>query len=292
MENPVKVIVKGKVSLKDLKKKMTPPQAPAPPPSGLVWNPWTVASADIAFKANRNGIGDGEDKVGAECGTVALGQNSPYDMEIRIEGALYKCDVKKLDNNTFNTGVHGRNALRPIKHKMETLLALFTTLESQPIFTAEEKAKLKDVEDVSPDEMSVGNLQRVYQVCKMLNAKQSALRAPLPSFAPFADVANSSTAIEMSAEAYYRISKILGRPLPADLLPHQATLELLALLDHDYISRPDTFYKELNELVSIFEGLVLICVDEAKGYCILKEPLKNIKFERITRGHPRFRVIF
>jgi hypothetical protein len=47
----------------------------------------------------------------------------------------------------------------------------------------------------------------------------------------------------------------------------------------------------LNSLVSIFSGLKLIFVDEKKGYCIL-DNISNIKFERITRGHPRFRLLF
>ena len=40
------------------------------------------------------------------------------EIPITIDGIEYDCDVKKLDNSTFNTGVKGRNALRPIKTKI------------------------------------------------------------------------------------------------------------------------------------------------------------------------------
>lgn len=46
----------------------------------------------------------------------------------------------------------------------------------------------------------------------------------------------------------------------------------------------------LNSLVSIFSGLKLIFVDEKKGYYIV-DSISKISFERITRGHPRFRLV-
>ena len=67
-------------------------------------------------------------------------------------------------------------------------------------------------------------------------------------------------------------------------------LLLLNDISHEYIINPDKLYNSLNSLVSIFSGLKLIFVDEKKGFCILNNIL-NIKFERITRGHPRFRLL-
>ena len=83
----------------------------------IEWINWSDKSKDISFKTTIKGVGDGEQKVANELDTNILGQNSDFDMKVIIEGIEYECDVKKLDNYTFNTGVKGRNALRPIKTK-------------------------------------------------------------------------------------------------------------------------------------------------------------------------------
>lgn len=54
----------------------------------------------------------------------------------------------------------------------------------------------------------------------------------------------------------------------------------------------ELFNESLDNLTSIFDGMKLIFVDEVKGYCIWDKKMGCINFERITRGHPRFRVHF
>lgn len=257
--------------------------------SSLVWQPWTVKSEAIAFGTNRPGIGDGEDKVAAELNTVALGQNRPYDMDVVLDGASVAADVKKLDLNTFNTGVNGRDALRPIKNRMEALLNRLPDLIPLP-WESSEKAALTTLSSKSPDELCVGTLHLIQQVCDLLHQKQQVLRASLPTVQDMTDPYTGAM-IHMTAERYYQLSHIFGIPLPEILQPHHATLSLLAHLDHPYVHDPAQFMKELQALTIMFQGTVLIFVDEQKGYSVVKNPCECIQFERITRGHPRFRVI-
>ena len=107
----------------------------------IVWINWTDKSKDISFKNTVKGVGDGEQKVANELDTNILGQNSYFDMKVIIEGIEYECDVKKLDNYTFNTGVKGRNALRPIKSKITDLLNSFRKILGSNILTQEEITK-------------------------------------------------------------------------------------------------------------------------------------------------------
>jgi hypothetical protein len=88
---------------------------------------------------------------------------------------------------------------------------------------------------------------------------------------------------------YYNICVILKQNF-MDEYELQNTLILLNDISHEYILYPNELQKSFNELVTIFSGFKLIFVDEKKGYCILDD-ISKIAFERITRGHPRFRVL-
>lgn len=248
----------------------------------LTWAPWTAKSEGIAFETQRDGIGDGEDKLAAELDTVPYGQNSSYDMDIILDGVKRQSDAKKLDNGTFNTGVKGRDALRPIKTKIDVLLETLRVLESNPIFSAEEKAQIHTLSGVSPDEMCVKKLLHLNSVIKMLKQKQDQVRASLPTI--------TYGLWEMTVDKCYAVCETLAHPIPADYVQYSDTVHLLKLLTHDFINDTDRLNRELNALVSIFTDIVLVFVDRQKGYSILKD-LKNITFQRITRGNPRFRVL-
>jgi hypothetical protein len=253
-----------------------------------VWICWTDKSKDISFKTTIKGIGDGEQKVASELNTNILGQNSDFDMKIIIEGIEYECDVKKLDNNTFNTGVKGRNALRPIKTKITDLLNSFRKILSSNILTQEEITNLQDFEEVSPDELCVSNIQKLNKILHLLHKKRQELILTLPNIQPF--IKKDGSIVEMNLFDYYNICLILKQDIPEEFNKFKDILMLLNDISHEYIINPDELNNSLNTLVSIFSGLKLIFVDEKKGYCILNDIL-NIRFERITRGHPRFRLV-
>jgi hypothetical protein len=253
-----------------------------------VWIDWTDKSKDIAFKTTIKGVGDGEQKVASELNTNILGQNSDFDMKIIIEGIEYECDVKKLDNNTFNTGVKGRNALRPIKTKITDLLNSFRKILNSNILTQEEITNLQDFEEVSPDELCVSNVQKLNKILHLLHKKRQELILTLPNIQPF--IKKDGSIVEMNLFDYYNICLILKQDIPEEFNKFKDILMLLNDISHEYIINPDELNNSLNTLVSIFSGLKLIFVDEKKGYCILNDIL-NIRFERITRGHPRFRLV-
>jgi len=262
------------------------------PNSTLSYQPWTEKSRDIPFQSHNKGkgIGDGEDKVAAELNTTPLGQNSDYDMKINIEGVIFDCDVKKLDINTFNTGVNGRNALRPIKTKITSLLDLFRIIMNSPLITQEVKILLQNFENVSPDELCVSNRDKLYEICTILNKTRENIIKTLPEISPFIKNDGSNFIVEMNLFKYYKICLESEMDFPVEYEDFRHSLILLNDISHEYIINPDKLKESLNNLVKIFSDVKLIFVDEKKGYCIF-DNISKIKFERITRGHPRFRVM-
>lgn len=255
----------------------------------MSWTPWSEKSKDIPFKATKTGVGDGEDKVAAEMETRTLGQNSPYDMEFVYNGTLTKFDVKKLDaQDDFNTGKKGRDALRPLKHLHTNLLISIATLSESTLFTPDEQGLLNQLHDVSPDELAVGTLKKLCSICEMLHLKEKALRATLPSI-PFNALSYKK---DMPLDLFYYNCQKLSIAFPEEYSDYEATIQVLQKMDHIYIRHPKQLMEDLNALVQkVFTEVKPIVVDNDKGYMILKDVFQ-IQFYRITRGHPRFKVIF
>jgi hypothetical protein len=201
-----------------------------------------------------------------------------------------KCDVKKLDKqNDFNTGVEGSNALRLIKMKHVTLLESIQALRESPLLTSQEKMTLNFFADTSPDELAVGTLRNLIEACKILHGKWKELVASLPTVTPFQDAQGP---VSMPLDLYWIVCQRIGRPFPVQFASFESTLQILQLLDHIYIRNPLALMEDLQGLVQkIFQGLTLILVDEKKGYMFLSD-LNRVKFMRITRGHPRFQIVF
>lgn len=253
-----------------------------------IWVLWTIKSANIPFKTTIKGVGDGEQKVASELNTIVLGQNSDYDMVLNINGLNIPCDVKKLDANTFNTGVKGRNALRPIKQSIADLITIFHRLSEITLFSEEERGLLAGFDDISPDELCVSNIRKINLMCESLNKHRTILSAYFPTVTPFIDT--DGVSVDMTLDKYFTICQLLQLPFPSKYESFLTQINIYNELSHKYIVSPSLLKEELDKLVSIFDGLKLIFVDEKKGYCIW-EDMSKIKFERITRGHPRFRVL-
>ena len=252
------------------------------------WNNWTTKSENIIFKSTTKGVGDGEEKTAYELNTKVLGQNSDYDMKVNIDDNVYDCDVKKLDHNTFNTGVKGRNALRLIKNNISDLLNIFKTISNSSFLTLKEQKQLNDLTKVSPDEICVSNINKISDACFMLCKKHEDIQLTLPIVVPFE---KKGTPLHMSLDKYFKICLILEDSIPNEYDSDIEKVIFLKNISHMYISNPKLFRESLDNLTSIFNGVKLIFVDEVKGYCIWNK-MEYIKFERITRGHPRFRVCF
>jgi len=254
----------------------------------MSWTAWTDKSTAIPFKSSRTGTGDGEDKVAAEMGTCALGQNSPHDMEFLYNEKHTKFDVKKLDKqNDFNTGKEGRDALRPLKHNLATLLMSIAALSENSFFTHDEQELLGELRSVSPDEIASGTLQKLSAICEMLHPKEKALRATLPTVS-FTVLSSTN---EMPLDLYYYTCQKLAIPFPEEYRSFEDTILILQHMDHKYIHQPNTMMEELNGLAQqLFTEVKLIVVDSEKGYRIVTDT-NQIKFYRITRGHPRFKIV-
>jgi hypothetical protein len=254
------------------------------------WIPWSEKSKDIPFKSTIKSVGDGEQKMEKELDTPLLGQNSSYDMMPILNGIKTKCEVKKLDaQNDFNTGKEGRDVLRPIKLLHTIFIDSISVFEKSTLFTSEEKTKLVSLHDISPDELAVGTLKKIKEVCIMLNLKKKILRSSLPTI-PFA-VSGQTHCIPI--DHYYGMcKKVEGLDFPSEFTPYIDTILILQKMDHDYINEPEKFTYDLDSIVGkLFADIKLIIVHEQKGYLIL-ENTDRIKFYRITRGNPRFQVMF
>jgi hypothetical protein len=253
------------------------------------WNPWTDKSKDVGFKSLINGIGDGEEKVAKELGTVVLGQNSCYDIKPIINGVPTQCDVKKLDTqNDFNTGVKGRDALRPIKINLSLLLDACYFLSEDPIFTAEEQNLLRFIKDKSPDELAVGTLTELKRACKMLNAKRNSILESIPVVHPFTDTFGP---VGMTLDVYQKLCEDIKRPFPDEYSSYKPILQTLKYLDKLYVRYPDIITQDLDNLTDFLKDTVIIIVSEKKGYMFVTDSSK-IRFMRITRATPRFQIIF
>ena len=237
------------------------------------WNSCTVASNDVVFESTVAGQGDGENKVAAELGTTVLGQNSSYDMDVPIGETIYHADVKKLDANTFNTGVAGSNALRPIKEKITSFLGLHPEIK------------------LSPDELAAKSLEMLYTTFTSLHARKKEL-LPEKTFSLFDCITGAPK--EVSALQFYTIATANGTDEATlrEILKESfdGVKEVATRLLHPYIDNPLLLKEELGGLKHMFKDELLIFVDKVKGFYIMTDPDEKVIFQRITRGHPRFRV--
>lgn len=255
----------------------------------MIWIPWSEKSNDVSFKSTVTGVGDGEQKMSRELDTPIFGQNSPYDMMPILNGIKTKCDIKKLDaQDDFNTGKEGRDALRHLKTLHAILLDSIGVFAKSDIFTSDEKEQLTWFNDVSPDELAVGTLKKLNQLCSMLSLKKKCLRSSLPII-PFTAHFESK---EMPLDLFYNVCQKLNITFSSEFSPYMETIRVLEKMDHIYIDHPDKLMEDLQALVDkIFRDMKIILVHQEKGYMILPDT-SMIHFYRITRGHPRFKVIF
>lgn len=261
----------------------------------IIFNQWTIKSDNVPFKSQASGIGDGEEKIAAEFDTKILGQNSSYDMKIIIDGIEYKCDIKKLDKNTFNTGVKARNLILPIKQKITELLNLLKRISNSIFFTEAERREICHFENITSDELCVSNIKKLNDICHFLNGKRNFLLLSIPKLNQndiknrYIEIILNDIYIDMTLYQYYNICLILNQDFPSEFEKYIDELLLLKELSQDYIINPSSLKESLDNTVSIFKDLKLIFVDEEKGFCIFDD-IEKISFERITRGNPRFRV--
>lgn len=234
------------------------------------WIGWTKKSEKTTFKSRKAYIGDGEEKVANELNATVLGQNSTYDMNVLINGVMRKCEIKKLDNKTFNTGAEGKEYLRPVRSKLESLLTVLKSLETDDTIglTDDIKKRVRYFHKIKPDELSVGTFRRLKELCKVLNTLYNDLKRIIPTVTPFIDK-NTLLDVSMSANIYVSICELLERHYPANLERYKKEISQIRYIQHPYVIHPESLEDDLKSLLKMFEGLTLIIVDEKKGLKVL-----------------------
>ena len=255
------------------------------------WIKWSAASAAVPYNTQGSDAGPGEEKVAAEFGATRLGQNSPYDMDAVVAGVPYKFEVKEPDAaDSFPCGRNGRDALRPIKAQIASLLLCFTMVAE--LVPEELRETLRQLSTVSPDELCESNIVRLSEVCHELSVLRQTILAGLPTVPLINPFTGERT--EVSAVQYVATAKVWGLS-EAALIEKLGTetlaqVRLLDLLVNVYIETPERLLADLVSVRNIFRGYILVLVHKDKGYYLMEAPETKIAFNRITRGHPRFKV--
>lgn len=252
------------------------------------WSTWTPKSDGVDYKSTTRGIGHGEMKFGAEVGLAPLGQNSPYDFNLWGVEA----DVKQLDHNTFNTGVCGKDRLRPTKNRITSLCR---GLHDLPPDTLDLPAnKIQVLRDMNCDEVCEGNIRLLHRLIQALADLRHNLATSLPALVPAYDPVTGDS-MQCRPDQLLGMMAAIGKTeeeIEATLgeeVYHHANL-LRGPLQHPYVQDPDRLGRELSELTDIFSGTVLIFVDEDRGYYAMRDPEQKIAFQRITLGGARFKL--
>jgi hypothetical protein len=255
------------------------------------WNEWTNKSKDTPFESSsKHNYGDGEEKLGKEFNFTPLGQNVSFDVPIDIFGK--KGEVKKLDGGTFNVGKEGKEALKTIISNLDEALI------NLKLFAVKTKndTMLKTIK-------SINNTQEICKSkCKengvihhlMKDAKKikSELEAELSTVLIDGYDFISGREKKYDVITFFKIQCILKHDDECKKMcgEYCCRIELLQLLDQEYINDENKFTADLNNLTNLLEGFILIIVDNKKGFFIVADPHKKISFERITRASPRFRI--
>jgi hypothetical protein len=253
----------------------------------MSWIPWSDKSVNILFKSSVKGVGDGEEKVSKELDTVILGQN----MEPYINGIKVKCEIKKLDrDNDFNTGEAGSNALCSYKTLHFKLFQCFKFLTTCELFTQSERDNILQLSIKKPDELCVSVITNIYNTVKMLSAKKIDIQSQLPKV--LCNLGSELIDIPIGIDDIYTICERKSIPFPHQYTSYIEPIRAIRNMEHVYIDQPDRFIADLQSLVyTVFAEITLIFVDEKKGFFVVND-LSKIKFLRITRGRPRFKVEF
>jgi hypothetical protein len=250
----------------------------------MSWNPWTDKSKDVPFESTEKGIGHGEHKVGRELDTRVFGPNFPYDMKPILNGVETVCDVKKLDTqDDFNTAKKGRDALRSFMMLHTKLLDSLPFFAKSNIFLDDQKTQLVRCASMSPAELAVGSLQQIEGVCKMLHSKKNQILSKLP----LVPCTFGRQTKEVRLDFVWQFCKE-----NEEYSCHREEVLVVRKMNQVYIDKPNKFMEDLHSLAhKLFENLKIIIVDEVKGFMII-ENTSAIQFLRITRGSPRFKVLF
>lgn len=257
------------------------------------WNPWTSKSALVPYIKSRAGIGNGEEKVAAELDGTLRGQNSPYDMDAMVNNCMVKLEVKEPDAKSFRSGRNGRDAFRPVKAQIASLLLDFVHVRECPLLSDSQRTTLLELHAISPDELCEKNLQKITNTCHQLSGIRDSILASLPSLPMYNPLTGERK--EVSAMVVYNTAT--GAGVDADAIRSHMGADIYAsvslvvrYLSNPYIQYPNKLMTDLGALREIFRGYIVVLVDEQRGFYLMDSPETKLIFQRVTLAVPRFRV--
>ena len=260
------------------------------------WIEWSDKNKISFLSSDRKNYGNGEEKFGNEFRIKPKGQNSSYDFDY----CEYKLEVKQLDNKSFNSGKEGRIKIRKISKIKDTIdtILLFIDMFAEKndidynilINIKKLCEKIIDIGELSESKCKhngdldyiLNNINNIY--VKLLKDTNNVIEAY-----NLDGKKNKYTYYEyflLAKMQKYEKNEIISKICNNKYI----NCEKINLLQNDYIKEPNKLRNEMEESCQIYKNFFLVFVDEKKGYYIMNEPEKKIKFQRITKGHPRFYV--
>ena len=231
------------------------------------WNKWSEKSKDIPFKSHKKAIGDGEDKLAIEFDTIPLGQNSSYDLNL----GNIKCEVKKLDGNSFNSGKDGRLAITSLKENItQVLVEAKNFIEKCVSFGLIDinlekiiKTNIRSIKDVNEIcESKCKKDGKLYCICKEIKLLRDTITTNIGD-KNIGSFNVEGTPTKISSIDYYMRAKmdcISTEKIHEKLGDNYNKVKAVRKLSSKYFDDPDIMLEDFNKLSSIFTGVVLAFV--------------------------------
>lgn len=269
-----------------------------------VWNKWTEKSFNVSFNSQTKGIGDGENKLGAEFDAKPLGQNYSYDLYINGE----KWEIKKLDSdNSFRLGVEISphyttiiskvirilEQIEPLTNKLinSTSKSKFIDINNQ-IITKSGNSSTYLIDGLRKNEVSASNLEKANNIIESLKEFKIDYSSKIKLY-------NSLSKDLFEYKLQDAFIKLSVEPITVKerikIFGSEDTYNTLLILNN--IGEDLFFFKEkslkqqLNDVVrNIFAfDIKLVLVHSHYGFKPLKD-ISKIYCNRITSGLPRCKV--
>ena len=267
------------------------------------WKSWTTKSKGVSWKSSKSYIGDGEDKLAKEFDTSPLGQNDSHDLDINNE----KWEVKKLDDaKSFRLGVEIASKYNDLLFRLINCFDALQTVKDHLVSEFFKEKIIRILNDVNASwgtartsilagllknevgELNLTKLEELLEELKEIIKFEHQKIKLYSSYDGKIYEYKSSDAIKkihLENISVDRKIEIFGSPESFDqnFIKSKIQQNLKILKDQ-------TLKEHLNDMVrEVFDDLILVIVDEQKGYMPISS-IEKIYCHRITSGGPRCRI--
>jgi hypothetical protein len=299
---------------------LAPPRSPDGPASGVrrkpfalpptgVWLRWSKGNPR-AYRDGGRDTGPGEEMLAWELHGSTQGNSVPWDI---VDADGNKWEVKEPDtSNAIRPGIEGRKALAPVRQALEEVCrqlsdgfdivdfeALEDYAQGAPLDTSEVAAFIsEDVPMIMSGEISAGRIMGgsranpigLLQVLEFVKFMIGDAAKACPREVKWGNVTRI-----VDIGTYVHASRALG----LDDKEIDATVcELFAgTFRHPAFRKPNTFIKEVwhngVKASAVFGHTAGVIIVDQKQYMIIPRDELDVhfKFQRISKGEPRFVVV-